>query len=136
MFGLKSYLYGAIALAALTLAIMGFRWFTGIQAENTNLKEAVAEYSIQVNALTIEKKSNEALIESLERSAEMAEVALRMVNTSFTEIRDIRSQQQRVLEGSRLGRLAAAKAGLIEGQSNAATARRLAEFEGVINENF
>ena len=132
----KFYVISVIVIALIALATMGFRWFVGIQAEVRNLQQANAEYSIQVNALDAEKQSNEALIETLRNANEAQAEALARVNSQFDEIRDIRERQQRVLEGSRLGRLAAERAGLIEGRANAATAERFTEFEGVINEDF
>lgn len=133
---LKTALRGAIILAAITLLTMGFRWFTGIQAENRNLVQAVSEYREQVTALETQKANDRVLIDSLQTALETQAEALQMVNDQFSEIRDVREQQKRVLEGSRLGRLAAERAGLIESKSNTATRERMTEFEGVINEDF
>ena len=135
-FSIKQYIYAGLAALALTFAIKGMNWFTGIQDEVRNLREANTEYQTQVQALEIEKQSNEIAIESMQMALETQAEALQLVNGQFDEIRDQREQQKRVLEGSRLGRLAAERAGLIESQSNSATAERFAEFEGVINENF
>jgi hypothetical protein len=134
--GLKGYLYGAIALVVVTIVFMGVRWFIGVQAEIGNLREANAEYTIQVGALETEKKSNEIVIDSLRTAMKTQAEAINIVNDQFSDIRDIREKEQRVLEGSRLGRLAAEKAGLIESKSNAATKERFTEFQGVINEDF
>jgi len=137
LFGaIKPYLYGGIAILVLTLAIMGFRWFKGIQAEVGNLREANAEYSIQVNAMTIQKESDAAVIESFRASQVMMQEALVLVSNNFNEIREVREQQKRVLDGSRLARLAAERAQKMEDLSNRATQERLKEFEGVINEDF
>ena len=134
--GLKGYLWGAVALAAIVLATIFFRWFTGIQAENGNLKSAVADYQVQVTALEIEKKSNETLIEALTTAQVMMSDAINTTNENFSAIREQRDRQKRVLEGSRLGRLAAEKADQMEQLSNAATRERFTQFEGVINEDF
>ncbi len=137
MFGvIKPYLYGAIAILVLTLAIMGFRWFKGIQAEVGNLREANAEYSIQVNAMTIQKESDAVVITALTNAQVMMQEALVIVNDQFGEIREIREQQKRVLDGSRLARFAAERAQRMEDLSNRATQDRVTEFEGVINEDF
>ena len=132
----KTYLYGGIALVALSIVFMGVKWFVANQAELKNLRAANTEYQIQVNALETEKKSNETVINSLRTALETQAEAITIVNDQFSEIRDIREKEKRVLEGSRLGRLAAERAGLIENRSNVATKERFTEFEGVINEDF
>ena len=134
--GIKSYLYIGLAGLVLTLGIMFFTWFKGIQAEVGNLREANAEYSIQVNALEAQKENDTIVIESMKLAMETQAEALAIVNDQFGEIRDIREKEQRVLDGSRLGRLAAERAGRMESLSNAATSKKMAEFEGVINEDF
>lgn len=133
--GIKSYLYIGLAFAVIALATMGFRWFTGVQATIQNLTEANAEYSIQVNALEMQKQSDAAVITALQKAAELQAEALNIVNGTFGEIRDEREQTQRILEGSRLGRLAAQRAQLIQERSNTATQEMFQEFEGVINED-
>ena len=133
--GIKGYLWGAVALAAIVLATLFFRWFTGIQAELGNLKSAVADYQVQVSALESEKRNNETLIEALTAAQVMMSNSVTTTNERFAEIREIRDRQQRVLEGARLGRLAAEKAEQIEQLSNASTRERFTQFEGVINED-
>ena len=133
--GIKSYLYIGLAVAALALATKGFFWFTNLQEEMGNLREANAEYSIQVNALEMQKQSDAAVINVLQRASELQQEALVIVNGTFGEIRDERDQTMRILEGSRLGRLAAKRAQLIQERSNLATSEMFQEFEGVINED-
>lgn len=133
--GIKSYLYIGLAFAVIALATMGFRWFVGVQATIQNQAEAIAELSIQKVALELEKASNESVIESLQLAMETQAEALSIVNGTFGEIRDEREQLKRVLEGSRLGRLAAERAQLIQERSNMATQELFEQFEGVINED-
>lgn len=133
--GIKGYLYIALAMGVLALVTKGFFWFTNLQEEMGNLREANAEYSIQVNALEIQKQSDAAVITALQKAAELQAEALIIVNGTFGEIRDEREQTKRVLEGSRLGRLAAERAQMIQERSNAATLEMFKQFEGVINED-
>lgn len=134
--GIKSYLYIALGLAVVTLLTLGARHYIGLQAELKNKIEAVAELEQQKTALAAERDSLQTINEAMTIAMETQAEAINIVNEQFGEIRDDRERQKRVLEGSRLGRLAAERAGLIESRSNAATAERLAEFEGVINEDF
>ena len=52
---------------------------------------------------------------------EFQQESLILVQTNFGEIREVRDKQHRVLEGSRLARLAAERAQRIEEASNKAT---------------
>lgn len=135
-FSIKQYIYGAIAIMALTL---GLKMWNGVQshlAEDNNLKEANLELREQKTALIAEKKSNEVLVEALTTALETQAEAINIVNGEFAEAREEAERQKRVLEGSRLGRIAAERAAIIEGQSNKATTERMKEIEGVINEDF
>ena len=134
--GIKSYLYIGLAVGVLALATAGFRWFTGIQAENSNLKEAVAEHVIQKAALQIESKNKDIVITAFESAMANQTLALTIVNEQFNTIRDEKNKQTRVLEGGRLARLAAERAQKIEELSNRATQERFNEFEAIINEGF
>lgn len=134
--GIKSYLYIGLAFAVIALATMGFRWFTGIQAENANLKDAVAEHVIQKNALEAESKNKDIVITAYETAIATQAVAMTMVNDQFNVIREEKNKQTRVLEGGRLARLAAERAQKVEDLSNRATQERFNEFEAIINEDF
>jgi len=134
--GIKSYLYIGLAIAVVALLTMGFRWFTGIQAENSNLKDAVAEYVIQQGALEAESKNKDIVISAYETAIATQAAALTIVNDQFSVIREEKEKQTRVLEGGRLARLAAERAQKIEELSNAATQERFKEFEAIINEDF
>lgn len=134
--GIKSYLYIGLAIAVVALATMGFRWFTGIQAENSNLKDAVAEHVIQKAALESESKNKDIVITAYETAMETQAIALTLVNDQFNVIREEKNKQTRVLEGGRLARLAAERAQKIEELSNRATQDRFNEFEAIINEDF
>ena len=134
--GIKSYLYIGLAIAVVALLTMGFRWFTGIQAENSNLKDAVAEYVIQQGALKAESKNKDIVISAYETAIPTQAAALTIVNDQFSVIREEKEKQTRVLEGGRLARLAAERAQRVEDLSNAATRERFQEFEAIINEDF
>ena len=134
--GIKSYLYIGLAFAVIALATMGFRWFTGIQAENSNLKDAVAEYVIQQAALETESKNKDIVITAMQTAMATQAEAINIVNEQFGIIREEKEKQTRVLEGSRLARLAAERAQKVEELSNRATQERFNEFEAVINEDF
>lgn len=137
MFGsIKAWIYGVAGILVLVLLIKAFTWFTGIQAEVGNLREANAEFSIQLNALEAEKKNNQVVIDSLKTALKTQAEALTIIHGEFGDIRERREQEKRVLDGSRLGRLAAERAALIESKSNAATREVFTEFEGVINEKY
>lgn len=132
----KTYLYLALAIAVVTLITMAYRDYSAMQAELKNKIEAVAELEQQKTALTVERDSLQTINEAMTIAMETQQEAIRIVNDQFGEIRDERERQKRVLEGGRLARIAAEEAGIIETRSNIATAERLAEFEGVINEDF
>lgn len=134
--GIKSYLYIGLAIAVVALLTMGFRWFTGIQAENSNLKDAVAEYVIQQSALEAESKNKDIVITAYETAIATQAAALTIVYDQFSVIREEKEKQTRVLEGGRLARLAAERAQKIEELSNRATQERFQEFEAIINEGF
>ena len=140
MFGIfdsiKGYLYIGLAIAVVGLVTMGVRHYIGLQDRVQNLTEANSELQEQKTALTSERDSLQTINDAMKIAMETQAQALTIVNDQFGEIRDERERQKRVLEGSRLGRLAADRAGLIESRSNAATRERMTEFEGVINEDF
>lgn len=135
-FSIKQYIYGAIAILALTLALKAWNTVQAHFAYVDNLEQANVELEIQKNSLEAEKKQNEIVIGSLQTALETQAEAINIVTEEMGQVRVERDRQIRVLEGSRLGRLAAEAAGRIETRSNAATEERRAAIEEVINEDF
>ena len=138
MFGLstvKLVVIGIIATAAIGLMAKGLFFVTGLVAENKNLTEAVAEHQVQKIAFELQAAADENLINGLQKAQIIMGQAITVTNTQFGEIRDQRDRQKRVLEGSRLGRLAAANAARMEQLSNNATQERFTQIEGIINED-
>lgn len=135
-FSLKQYLYGAVAILALTF---GLKVYNGVQAHFErmhNLETANAELTQQKQALEEENENKEITITTLKNNIKDRDEQLAKVNKEFQDIRDERERQKRVLEGSRLSNLAASKkTELIEDLANKATKKRFSEFEEAINEN-
>lgn len=135
-FSIKQYIYGAIAIAALTL---GLKVWNGVQAhfaEVANLREAHTELTIQNQTLINNKAQQDIVINSLQTALETQAEAINIVNEEMGQARQEAEKQKRVLEGSRLGRLAAERAGRIEDLSNTATEDRRSSIEEIINEDF
>ncbi len=135
-FSIKQYLYAGIAMLALTLALKGVNMVQGHFAKVENLRQANQELTLQKAALEIEKKSNAIVINALETAIETQAEAINIITTEFSTAREVAEKQKRVLDSSRLRRLAADRAATIENLSNAATKERFAEIEGIINEDF
>lgn len=135
-FSIKQYIYGAVAILALTLAL---KMYNGVQAhfaEFNNLKEANTELTVQNTVLVQSKEQDQIVISSLESALETQAEAINIVNEQFGEARQEAEKQKRVLEGSRLGRLAAERASRIESLSNAGTEERRSAMQEIINEDF
>ena len=132
---IKQYIYMGIAALALTLALKGFNAVQAHFAYVKNLEEANTELVIQKQAMEIEKKQNQVVINALESALATQAEAINIITDEFSEARDEAEKQKRVLEGSRLGRLAADRAARIEDLSNSATAERKASIEEIINED-
>jgi adenosyl cobinamide kinase/adenosyl cobinamide phosphate guanylyltransferase len=135
-FSIKQYIYGAIAILALTLALKGFNAVQAHFVEYNNLKEANTELTVQNEALVKADQNKQNMIDSLNVALETQAQAITIVTEEMGQVRVERDRQTRVLEGSRLGRLAAEAAGRIETRTNAATEERRAAIEEVINEDF
>jgi hypothetical protein len=135
-FSIKQYIYGAIAILVLTLALKGFNAVQAHFAYVKNLETANTELEIQKNSLEAERAQNQIVIGSLQTALETQAEAINIVTEEMGQVRVERDRQTRVLEGSRLGRLAAERASRIESLSNAATEERRSAIEEVINENF
>ncbi len=135
-FSIKQYIYAGIAALALTLALKSVNIIQAHFAKVDNLRQAKTELTIQKASLEIEKKSNEITITALETAIETQAEAMGIITGEFSEAREEAEKQKRVLDSSRLRRLAAARAAQIENLSNEATNQRLTEIEGIINEDF
>jgi len=135
-FSIKQYIYAGIAMLALTLALKGVNMVQAHFAKVENLRQANTELTIQNSALEIEKKSNEIVMSALQTALETQAEAINIITTEFSTARDEAEKQKRVLDSSRLRRIAADRAATMERLSNAATAERMKEMEGVINEDF
>lgn len=135
-FSIKQYIYAGLAALALTLALNGFNAVQSHFAKVENLRQANQELVIQNAALEIEKKSNEITITAIKLAMETQAEAIGIITGEFSEARDEAERQKRLLDSSRLRRLAAEQADRMESLSNAATKERLTEMEGVINEDF
>lgn len=135
-FSIKQYIYAGIAVLALTLALKGFNAVQSHFAKYENIKQANTELTIQNSALEIERKSNEIVMTALQTAIETQAEAINIVTGAFSEAREEAEKQKRVLDSSRLRRLAAEQASRIEDLSNQATKERLTEMEGIINEDF
>ena len=135
-FSIKQYIYAGLAALALTLALKGFNAVQSHFAKVENLRQANIELTIQKAALEIEKKSNEIVRNALQMTIETQAEAMGIITGEFSEAREEAEKQKRVLDSSRLRRIAAARASQIENLSNEATNQRLTEIEGIINEDF
>ena len=135
-FSIKQYIYAGIAALALTLALKSVNIIQAHFAKVDNLRQANTELTIQKASLEIEKKSNEITITALETAIETQAEAMGIITGEFSEAREEAEKQKRVLDSSRLRRIAAARASQIENLSNEATNQRLTEIEGIINEDF
>ena len=135
-FSIKQYIYAGIAMLALTLALKGVNMVQAHFAMVDNIRQANTELTIQKASLEIEKKSNEITINALEIAMATQAEAINIITGEFSEAREEAEKQKRVLDSSRLRRIAADRAATMERLSNAATKERLAEMEGVINEDF
>ena len=132
----KTYLYIGLATLALTLALKAGNAIQAHFAKVENLRQANTELTIQKAALDIEKKSNEIVTEALRTALKTQAEAINIITGEFSQAREEAEKQKRVLDSSRLRRIAADRAATMERLSNAATAERLKEMEGVINEDF
>lgn len=135
-FSIKQYIYAGIAMLALTLAMKGFNAVQAHFAKVENLQQANTELTIQKAALDIEKKSNEITITALETAMATQAEAIGIITGEFSQAREVAEKQKRVLDSSRLRRIAAARAAQMEDLSNQATKERLTAIEGIINEDF
>ena len=135
-FSIKQYIYAGIAMLALTLAMKGFNALQAHFAKVENLRQANQELVIQNAAFEVERKSNEIVMNALQIAMETQAEAINIITTEFSTAREESEKQKRVLDSSRLRRIAADRAATMERLSNAATAERLKEMEGVINEDF
>ena len=135
-FSIKQYIYGAIAILALTLVLKAWNGIQAHLAEYNNLKEANVELTVQNETLRAADEQKQTVIDSLSIALETQAEAINIVTEEMGEIRQERDQQTRILEGTRLGRLAAERAALIESRSNAATEERRSAIQEVINEDF
>ncbi len=135
-FSIKQYIYAGIAMLALTLALKGVNMVQAHFAKVENLRQANQELVIQNAAFEIERKSNEIVMTALQTALETQAEAINVITGEFSEAREEAEKQKRVLDSSRLRRIAAARAAQMESLSNEATKQRLTEIEGIINEDF
>lgn len=135
-FSIKQYIYAGIAMLALTLAMKGFNAIQAHFAKVENLRQANQELVIQNAAFEVERKSNEIVMNAYKIAMETQAEAINIITGEFSEAREEAEKQKRVLDSSRLRRIAAAKAAQMESLSNEATKARLIEIEGIINEDF
>jgi len=135
-FSIKQYIYAGPAALALTLALKAGNAIQAHFAKVENLRQANQELVIQNAAFEIERKSNEIVMNALQIAMETQAEAINIITTEFSTAREEAEKQKRVLDSSRLRRIAADRAATMERLSNAATKERLKEMEGVINEDF
>lgn len=135
-FSIKQYIYAGIATLALTLALTGINMVQAHFAKVENLRQANQELVIQNAAFEIERKNNEIVMNAFKLALETQAAAINIITTEFSTAREVAEKQKRVLDSSRLRRLAADRAATMENLSNAATKARFTEIEGIINEDF
>ncbi len=135
-FSIKQYVYAGLAALALTLALKSVNMIQGHFAKVENLRQANQELTIQNAAFEVERKSNEIVMNAYKIAMETQAEAINIITGEFSEARDEAEKQKRVLDSSRLRRIAAARAARMESLSNEATKQRLTEIEGIINEDF
>ncbi len=132
---IKQYVYMALAGLALTLGLKMWNGYQSHMAEFNNLKEANTELTVQNNVLVNSKEQDQIVIDSLQVALTTQAEAIKVVNEQFGAARQEAERQKRVLEGTRLGRLAADRAARIESLSNAGTEERRAAMQEIINED-
>lgn len=135
-FSIKQYIYAGLAALALTLTLTLINMVQSHFAKVENLRQANQELVIQNAALEIEKKNNEIVLSAFKLAMETQAEAMGIITGEFSEAREEAEKQKRVLDSSRLRRIAADRAARMESLSNEATRQRLTEIEGIINEDF